>query len=179
MENVANQEGSELEGTERPAIEQPRVSELEKALAEEKERAEHYLASWQRAQADFINLKRTAEIEREQYSQFANVSLVLAILPVLDDFERALNAITPEMSEKGWLDGVKLIERKLRTVLENQGLSSIKAAGEPFDPRLHEAVRQAKGPDGIVVAEVQKGYRFRDKVIRPSKVVVGNGEEQG
>ncbi|MFC1934506.1 nucleotide exchange factor GrpE, partial [Chloroflexota bacterium] len=67
----------------------------------------------------------------------------------------------------------------LRTSLEAQGLSHIKAVGEPFDPYLHEAIRQDKGKDGIVIEEVQKGYQFHDRVIRPSKVVVGNGEVEG
>ncbi|GAG77783.1 unnamed protein product, partial [marine sediment metagenome] len=66
----------------------------------------------------------------------------------------------------------------LQTTLEAQGLSEIKATGEPFDPHLHEAVRQDKGKEGVVIEEVQKGYKFHDRVIRPTKVVVGNGEEE-
>ena len=76
------------------------------------------------------------------------------------------------------MDGIKLIERKLRATLEAQGLSEIKALGEPFDPHFHEAVMQDKGKEGAVVEEVQKGYKFNDRVIRPTKVVVGNGEEE-
>jgi molecular chaperone GrpE len=96
---------------------------------------------------------------------------------VLDDLERAFAAIPQELAEANWVKGIRLIERKLWTVLEMQGLLQIKALGEPFDPRFHEAVRQEKGKDGIVVEEIQKGYKFRDRVIRPSKVAVGNGEE--
>jgi molecular chaperone GrpE len=76
------------------------------------------------------------------------------------------------------VEGIRLIERKFRTSLEAQGLSQIEALGKPFDPNLHEAVRQGKGKDGIVVEEAQKGYRLHDRVIRPAKVVVGNGEEE-
>jgi molecular chaperone GrpE len=72
--------------------------------------------------------------------------------------------------------GVRLVERKLRTTLEAQGLSPIKAEGEDFDPNLHEAVMHVKGEDGKVVRELQKGYRLHDKILRPSKVAVGNGE---
>ena len=152
------------------------VEVLKQALAEEKEKAENYLANWQRAQADFINYKRRSEQEKEEITKFANSVLILSLLPILDDLELALNSVQPEMAEPGWLEGVKLIERKLRAGLEAQGLSPIKAQGEKFDPHLHEAVRQGKGKEGIVTEEVQKGYKFHDRVIRASRVVVGNGE---
>ncbi len=152
------------------------IGELKQALAKEKEKAESYLANWQRAQADFINYKRRSEQEREEISKFANSALILNLLPVLDDLERAFAAIPPNLAKRSWVEGVRLIEHKLQASLETQGLSLIKAVGEPFDPRLHEAIRQDKGKEGIVIEEVQKGYKFRDRVIRPSKVVVGNGE---
>ena len=103
---------------------------------------------------------------------------MLNLLPILDDLERAFTSIPPRLAKLSWVDGIRLIERKLRAILEAQGLSPIKALGEPFDPTLHEAVRQDKGKEGIVVEELQKGYKFHDRVIRPSKVVVGNGEER-
>jgi len=103
---------------------------------------------------------------------------MLNLLPILDDLERAFASIPERLAKLGWVDGVRLIERKLQANLEAQGLSPIKALGEPFDPHLHEAVRQDKGSEGMVVEEVQRGYKFRDRVIRPSKVVVGNGEEE-
>ena len=152
------------------------VAVIRQALAEEKAKAENYLANWQRAQADFINYRRRSEQEKEEIIRFANSALVLNLLPVLDDLERAFAAVPPNLAELGWLDGIRLIERKLRASLEAQGISPIQALGEPFDPRFHEAVRQDKGKDGIVIEEMQKGYQFHDKVIRPSKVVVGNGE---
>ncbi len=154
------------------------VETLKKALAEEKTRAEANLAGWQRAQADFINYKRRSEQEKEEFKKFANATFILSLLPILDDFERALTSLPPELAEVAWADGIRLIERKLRTTLEAQGLSQIKALEESFDPAFHEAIRQDKGKEGIVIEEVQKGYKFHDRVIRPSKVVVGNGEEQ-
>jgi molecular chaperone GrpE len=150
---------------------------LKQTLAEEKAKAEANLAGWQRAQADFMNYKRRSEQEKEEMAKFANTTLLLNLLPVLDDLERAFAAIPPDLAEADWVVGIRLIERKLWAVLELQGLSQIKALGEPFDPRLHEALRQEKGKDGIVVEEIQKGYKFHDRVIRPSKVAVGNGEE--
>ena len=153
------------------------IEALRQALAEEKARAEGYLANWQRAQADYMNYKRRSEQEKEEAGKFANAALILNLLPGLDDLERALNAIPPRL-ELSWVDGVRLIERKLQASLEAQGLTQIKAVGEPFDPHLHEAVRQGKGKEGMVIEEVQKGYKFRDRVIRPTRVVVGNGEEE-
>jgi len=152
------------------------VGELKQALAEEKEKAESYLANWQRAQADFINYKRRSEQEKEETNKFANSVLMLNLLPILDDLERACDAIPPSLAKRSWVDGIRLIERKLRASLKAQGLSPIKAVGELFDPHLHEAIRQDKGKEGIVIEEMQKGYKFHDRIIRPSKVVVGNGE---
>jgi molecular chaperone GrpE len=154
------------------------IETLKQALAGEKAKAEEYYAGWQRAQADFINYKRRSEQEGEETRKFANTVLLLSILPILDDLERALASIPSRMAKLSWVDGVRLIQRKLQTTLEAQGLSQIKALGEPFDPTLHEAARLGKGEDGIVIGELQKGYKLHDRVILPSKVVVGNGEEE-
>ena len=152
------------------------VEALKQALAGEKARAESNLAGWQRAQADFLNYKRRAEQEKEEIGEWANSMLVLNLLPVLDDLERALASVPDELAEVSWVDGIRLIERKFRSALEAQGLSPVPALGEPFDPNLHEAVMQAKGKEGLVVGELQKGYKWHNRVIRPAKVAVGNGE---
>jgi len=154
------------------------IEALKQALAEEKAKAETNLAGWQRAQADYVNYKRRAEQDKEEVSQFANAILVLNLLPILDDWERALASIPDDQADLSWVEGIRLIERKLRGVLEAQGLSPIEAVGQPFDPNRHEAAMQGKGEEGIVIEELQKGYKFRERVIRPSKVVVGNGEEE-
>ncbi len=165
---------------ETPEIKEECVPEVEqdvvKALAETKQKADDYLDSWKRTQADFQNYKRRIEQERMDIGKYANQQLILSILPILDDFERAFESITPKLAKTDWVDGVKLVERKLMTTLEAQGLSPINAVGEIFDPNLHEAVMHTKGEDGIVVQEIEKGYKLNDKVIRPSKVAVGNGE---
>jgi len=170
-EDVNNEAKPEVEETEN-------IESLRQALAEEKVKAEGYLANWQRAQADFINYKRRTEQEKGETIKCANTDLILSLLPAIDDLERAFNSMPPNHSEPTWMDGIRLIERKLKACLEAQGLTPIKALGEPFDPYLHEAVRQDKGKEGIVIEEVQKGYKLHDKVIRPSMVVVGNGEEE-
>jgi len=153
-----------------------KLAAVEAALAEAKAQAEANLAGWQRAQADLANYRRRAEQEKEETAKFGCVNLLKSILPVLDDFERATAALPAGIAEEAWCVGVRLIERKLRASLEAQGLSMIKALGEPFDPRFHEAVREGQGPEGTVIEEVQKGYKFFDRVVRPARVVVGTGE---
>ena len=165
--------------TEAEAAEIEDIEILRKALAEEKTKVEANLTGWQRAQADFINYRRRNEQEREEIIRFANAALILSLLPILDDFERATNSFPTKLSrvKSGWVEGVGLIERKLRTTLEEQGLSHIETVDEPFDPCLHEAVGQDKGKEDVVIREIEKGYKLHDKVLRPAKVVVGNEEE--
>jgi molecular chaperone GrpE len=99
---------------------------------------------------------------------------------VLDDFDRAL-ATVPEDAHEGWVDGVRLVERKLRAVLEAEGVTPIEAVGEPFDPNLHEAVLHEKTtehPDNQVIGEVQRGYRLHGRVLRPALVRVANNPSE-
>lgn len=159
---------------EAAGIESP--ESLEQALAEEKKKAEEYLANWQRAQADFINYKRRAEQERQEFNNYANANLILGLLPVIDDLERALDAVPPKYKKHDWVEGVRLVEHKFKTILEGHGVKEIKASGETFDPNFHEALRQESGEDGVVIEEFQKGYMLHDKLLRPARVVVGNGE---
>jgi len=154
------------------------TSSEQQTLTEEREKAERYLANWQRCQADFYNYKKRSEQEKEEIVEFANCALVCNLLPIVDDLERAFASIPAELEESDWTEGIKLIYNKLKTTLETQGLTEIKAKGEPFDPRLHEAVMQQEGEEGMVIEETQKGYTFKGKVIRPSLVIVGKGKEK-
>lgn len=146
---------------------------LEEKLAEATERADAYLANWQRSQADFANLKRRAEQERLELSQFANADLVAELLPVLDDLERALGSVPPSAAEANWVEGMHLIQRKLHTILEARGLAEIAALGQDFNPNIHEAIAQTVGEPGKVVAVHRKGYQLHDRVLRPAQVLVG------
>jgi molecular chaperone GrpE len=150
---------------------------LKKALADEKSKSEENYARWQRAQADFVNYKRYAEQEKVETCKFANANLLLNLLPVIDDFRRALAAIPSEESENKWVAGLKLIDRKFQDVLEKQGVTCIKAMGEEFDPRCMEALASGKGKKDTVVLEMQPGYKLNEKVICPAKVIVGSGED--
>ena len=151
---------------------------LKQALAEEKEKAETYLANWQRAEADFSNYKKRTDQEKQEMSNFANSVLILNLLPIIDDLDRAFSSIPPKLEKLDWVDGIRLIQRKLKGILEGQGLSEIECLGKCFDPCFHEAVAHLEGDEGQVIEEVQKGYEFKDKVLRPSKVVVGKGADK-
>ncbi len=155
------------------------IETLQQALAEEKEKAEKYLANWQRSQADFANYKKRSEQEIGEAIEFVNSALISNLLPIMDDLERAFASVPAELDESNWTEGIKLIYNKFKATLEAQGLTEIKTRGEPFDPRLHEAVMQQEGEEGMVIEETQKGYKFKGKVIRPSLVIVGKGEEKG
>jgi len=136
---------------------------------------EENLRGWQRAQADFVNYRRRSEQERSELIRSAEAELVTHLLPVVDDFDRALAGLPAELHGLTWVDGILLIERKLRSVLEAHGVTPIEAVGKPFDPYEHEAVLRDGDPGEAttVVGELQKGYRIHDRVLRPTLVKVG------
>lgn len=149
------------------------VEALKAAQAELRAEADRYLNNWRRAEADFQNYKRRADQERSDNQRFAGVSLIINILPIVDDLERALLTVDANLVGLTWFDGVRLIHRKLMLMLESAGVSAIQTESQTFDPRLHEAVTYMEGEDGKVLAEVQRGYKLHDRVLRPAMVVVG------
>jgi molecular chaperone GrpE len=153
-----------------------RADGLQHQLDELREQSEQNLANWQRSAADFANYKRRSEEERSALGEFSKAVLITKLLGVLDDFDRALESV-PDEAHEGWVEGIRLVERKLRSVLESEGVTQIEALGQPFDPNLHEAVvheETTEHPDNQVIAELQRGYRLRDRVIRPALVKVAN-----
>ena len=146
---------------------------LEEQLAEAEEKAQGYLASWQRTAADFQNYKRRNEQEREELGRLANAALIINILPLVDDFDRAMQNVDTRIAGLTWLDGIRLIQRKFQALLDMAGVTEIEADGQTFDPNVHEAVTFGEGEEGKVVSVVQKGYKLGDRVIRPARVVVG------
>ncbi len=155
-------------------------SVLRAQLEEEKAKADKYLSNWQRAEADLANFRRRSEQERADLARFGNANLIRKILPVLDDFERAISSIPEDDQSLAWVDGIKLIDRKLRTILEQEGVSNIEAVGREFDPHFHEAVMHegGEGDTDMVVQELQRGYRLHDRVLRPAMVKVGRGNKK-
>jgi len=145
-------------------------------LARARDQAADYEDRWKRATAEFINYKRRTEQERGELLRGANGALILELLPVLDDLERALAHVPAEQAESEWVKGTRLVERKFRTILERQGVTAIEALGQPFDPALHEAVG---GSGAVVTQEYQRGYRLHGRTLRPAMVVVGEAAPAG
>ena len=162
----ANEEAKE--SAEESAEEPEKDEEAEKKAAEEQE-SERYM----RLMAEFQNYKRRAAKEKTDTLQYANEKIVAEILPVLDNFERALTTETDDL--EGYAKGMQLIFEQLYKALENAGLEEIKALDEDFDPNVHNAVMTDNiedKDDGKITKVLQKGYKLRDKVVRPSMVAV-------
>jgi molecular chaperone GrpE len=148
---------------------------LQQRAAAEQQRAEEAVSRLQRVQADFINYKRRSEQEREGQARFATMVLVKELLPILDNFDRALATMPEEVKNLPWTEGLLLVDRSLRATLERQGLKPIEAVGTRFDPTLHEAIIHEESADHVddeVIAELQRGYMLHDKVVRPTLVKV-------
>jgi molecular chaperone GrpE len=169
--------GQETETGQQAAPAAADLEALRTELEAARQEAGELRAAWQRSAADFQNYRRRSEQEREATLGLASESLIRKLLAVVDDFDRALEAMPAAPEQAGWVEGVWLVERKLRALLESEGLTPIESLGKPFDPREHEAVVHQdtdEAPDGTVIAELQRGYRLRDRVLRPALVAVAN-----
>ncbi len=158
------------------------VERLRGELEAVEAKAAEQLAMLQRTAADFANYRRRTNEDRERELGLASESLLRKLLPIADDFDRALESVPEELRGAGWIEGIVLLDRKLRSLLESEGVTAIEAVGKPFDPREHEAVVTVPGtgrPDGEVVGEMQRGYRVRDRVLRPAMVAVAGGDPGG
>ena len=144
------------------------TAERDQLLAEKADLQDRLL----RQRAEFDNYRRRAERERSDYLQYAAMDLVREILPVLDDFERALKH---ETTDQDYAKGVELIYQRLAEILKRLGLEPVETSGRQFDPNLHQAVQRVESedaPDQRILDEFQKGYNFRGKLLRPAKVKV-------
>lgn len=157
------------EAAEAPDALRARIAQLEKEVAD-------YKDQWLRSAADFKNYKRRIEQDRADLIRSASAGLLLKLLPVADDLERAVASIPAEIGDSPWFGGFKLIPQKLSAILESEGVTSIEALGQTFDPNQHEAVIYEEASDarsGTVTAELQRGYKLHDRVLRPTMVKVG------
>lgn len=144
----------------------------------ERERAETNYKNWQRTAADFANYKRRIEQERTEGSRLANAALVINLLPVFDDLDRAVGSVDAHLAGLNWVQGIINIHQKFHRLLEAMGVTEVVAENVQFDPSAHEAVGNQPGEEGKVLHVVQKGYALSGKVIRPAMVIVGSGEQQ-
>jgi molecular chaperone GrpE len=142
--------------------------------------AADYLLALQRERAEFQNFKRRTAEERDRESGLANDLLLFKVLTVADDFDRAIESLPAGAETASWVDGVAAIDRKLRQLLESEGLRPIEVnPGMSFDPREHEALVNVPGsgyPEGSIVSELQRGYRIRDRILRPARVAIAAGD---
>ncbi len=161
--------------------EQKTVDELENLRREVQEwraKAEEYLDNYKRSLADFSNYRKRQDREREQQMLRVSMDVLRRLLPVMDDFDRAIKSIPPEHAGSNWVEGIVLIERKLKSLLEAFHVVPIEALGKPFDPNFHSAVMTEASdtyPAGVVMEELQSGYMLADQVLRPTMVKVSNG----
>lgn len=156
-----------------PGFTPEQLTELQTKAAKADEHWERLL----RTTADFDNYKKRAAREKQDAIKYANESLVGKIIPVLDNFEMALAAAQSSSADglKSLQDGVAMIQTQLKAVLTDAGLEDIDATGKPFDPNLHEAVSQQESKevtDGHVLQQLRKGYKLRERLLRPATVIV-------
>lgn len=148
---------------------------LEEQLEAAKAEAEDYKDRWVRVNADFENARKRMAKQRSQSYQNATADLAEKILPVIDDFGRALENVPESIASDSWFEGIELVQRKLENILVSFEVKPIKAVGEQFDPNLHEAITAQPSEEhesGTVLKELQKGYMIGERVIRPSLVIV-------
>lgn len=144
---------------------------LEAALLERDEQ----IAAHQRTAADFANFRRRTAEEREREVGLASEALLLKTLAVVDDLDRALASLPEELKSEPWVEGIAAIHRKLLAVMESEAARPYESIGQPFDPREHEAVAQVPSsgkPPGEVLQEHRKGWKIRDRILRPAVVSV-------
>lgn len=150
----------------------PENSEIQRLRAEVEEHQQRLL----RVQADYDNFRRRTQKEKEELGKYASAKLITELLPVVDNFERALAASVQEQAEpSSFSKGVEMIFRQLEGVLKAEGLTPLEAVGQPFNPDFHQAIMTVETDEyeeGIVVEELQKGYLLKDKVLRPAMVKV-------
>lgn len=173
-----------IEGQDPNPIEEPEVSaedvqeeatEGQALLEQLRAEAEDHKQRLLRTQADYDNFRRRTVKEKEELGKYASAKLITELLPVIDNFERALATATENTEITSYSKGVEMIFRQLEGVLKSEGLTAMESVGTPFNPEYHQAIMQVESDEyeeGFVVEEVQKGYLLKDKVLRPAMVKV-------
>jgi molecular chaperone GrpE len=176
-ETLVNQEGESM-GSESQAEQAQESDELSAAKAKIEE-LEAKLSETEnrmyRVQADLDNFRRRARLDLEAAQKYRSQNLITEILPALDNFERALKIDTDDEKTQSLLQGMDMVYRQLVQALQNEGIEAIQAEGQPFDPHLHQAVMQVEDDQfesNVVIEEFQKGYKLKDRIIRPAMVKV-------
>jgi molecular chaperone GrpE len=159
-------------------LEQPidLFKDLMEQLNQAQAQAAEYLDGWQRARAEFANYKRRTEAERIELSATAGADVLMRVLPAIDDFDRAANTLPDDLKDHAWINGVMLIYRKLLNTLDASNVKPIVVQpGDAFDPTIHEAITHEDSDQfssGQIIAELQRGYKMGERVLRPAMVRV-------
>ena len=151
------------------------IEQLKNKLKECENLKDQYLKSWQRSRADFLNYKKEEKERMEEVSKIAKIKLILKILPILDNFEIAEKSLPEKLKNDQNIKGFLLIKKQILDFLKLEGVKEIKSVGEKFNPIFHEAVEEVEDKEkesGIIIEEVQKGYKMGEKILRPAKVKV-------
>lgn len=173
-----NHGGKSADNAEKPSPAAEAVATEQDSPAAEPDlqaEVEKYRDAALRAAADLENYRKRMIREKEEAIRFANSSLLERLLPILDNFQLGLDAARNDTAAKGIVDGFSMVHRQLGDFLQSSGLQPIEAEGQPFDPKLHEALGHESDPsqaDGIVLRQTRRGYRLADRLVRPSSVIV-------
>ena len=152
---------------------------MEKEDGGVEEKAKENIDQLLRLKADFENTKKRLEREKQEAIKFANERLLIEVLPIMDNLDRAMTSLAGGHDTEKVIQGLKLAQQELHAVLEEHGVEQVKGVGEPFDPQVHEAVGVVEAPDekdGTVVDEVQRGYLLNGRLIRPSRVRIAQNK---
>lgn len=174
-------ESANVEARQEPSTEEvlrSRITELETELEKERNQATEYMKRMQYAQAEVVNVRRRGQQERDEFAKYAGAPLAASLLEVLDNFERAEQAIPNALQSYTWISGVVLIHRQLEYMLQQYGLEHIETADQTFDANVHEAITREQHEsiaEGGIIAEVQRGYKYQGRLMRPALVRVSQG----
>lgn len=153
----------------------PPISTPRQDLERLQQQANEYLKGWQRAKADYLNLKKQSEREKEELTRFASATLILELLPIYDHFKRAMNHVPTDARQFDWVKGISHIQSQFQTLFQALGIEEVPTVGRQFDPALHEAVakekREGTAPN-TVLEELSTGFRLEGKLLAPAKVKV-------
>ena len=173
-ENILEREEDVVDGVTAESEEATPLT-LEEKLAAAQAEAARNLDGWQRTQAEFANARKRFDKQWAEAHTNATANVIAKVLPVIDDFDRAMGNVPTAVVENSWFEGILLVQRKLNTILEHFNVVPIEAVGQPFDPTQHEALMQEPSDEfesGTVTRELQKGYRVGERIIRPALVYV-------
>ncbi len=149
-------------------------------LEELRLKSEEYLAGWKRSQADYQNLQKEYIVRMANMAEYASAEIIARLMPVIDNFELALEHAPPEIAGSEWMKGMFQIQKERDDLFKTLGIERVKSVGAPFDPHRHEAVGHepsATVAEGKIIKEAQIGYKIKDRLIRPARVIVSKGDK--